>query len=632
MHSNDLIDQHEVSDDTGRGCTGRHVTQSLPRPNDVETLSYTLNMNWASLVPEIIIIILGNTNSYTIRGCRQVCRRFRQIIDRNAYLQYLLYLDDMGYQPPAILRRDLSFTQMLQILRENRDGWHLNKELGCPSFINISGSKGYNSFVDGIFAYTSGSSKSDEGYKATIHFHQLASINKGIGYKTWYHQIECNVNYIVIQPELDLLVVLSGKGTLVSSYQIHLRTISTNDPHPLAASPTIDLKTGGASRYDLRFQKNLVQIHGRMIGVRFGGFRNPTLKPLVMVWNWVLGFEVVHLELRPAREYSMTFISEEYFLVPELAETVGGAWWSYNQLGRLDIYRIPLDRIAPVGECVASFILPHLIEQQHSVYLEVSTSPSAASSLTQSQPKIYELAPGNHQIHIFITTSIENNDLSNGASHRDGLRGRLYVPTDILLAFLSRIDQPNSASVPYLIAWSEWGSHTSWVSSATGDRMNGFTWGQRHAFRYDVKVETRDNHYTSCKRFCVLDHDRNRVKYALNRAGNISEANQPEKQTGSVAIYKDTVIPREVAERITFYEALASGPRYTEIVMRMEGINELLELNGVTVGAEDWAPLTDIEPLSAGFVSAVIDDEHFVVLVPKSRSTKALAGLLVYNM
>ncbi|CAE6473528.1 unnamed protein product [Rhizoctonia solani] len=572
-------------------------------------------MNWASLVPEILIIILGNTNPYAIRSCRQVCRRFRQIIDKNLYLQYLLYLNDMGYQPPAILRRDLSFTQMIQVLRENRDGWHLYKELGCPSFINISStSKGYNSFVDGLFAYTSGSSKSGEGYKATIHFHQLASINKGTGYKHWYHQIDCNVNYIAIQPELDLLVVLSGEEAPVPSYQIHLRTISTNDPHPLAASPIIDIKTG-ASRYDLRYENNLVQIHGRMIGVRFGGFRSPTLKSLVMVWNWVLGVEVAHLELRPVREYSMAFISEEYFLVPECPEAAGGPRWNYNQLGRLDVYRIPVDGITPLGECVASFVLPNPIEQQHSVRLEVGTSHSLAAGLTQSQPKIYELAPGNHQIHVSVTTTIENKDSPNGVNHRSNLYGRLYVPTNVLLAILNEIGQPSSASVLYSIPWSEWGSHTSWVSCATDGFMNGFTWGQRHAFR-----------------ICILDHDRKRVKFASNGTRNISEANQPEKQTGSVAIYEDTVIPREVAEQITFCEALAPGPRYTETVMRMEGIKEVLELNGMTMAAEDWDPSAGIGRLSSVSVSAVIDDEHLVLLVSKNRFIRALVGLLVYNM
>ncbi|KDN34979.1 hypothetical protein RSAG8_11985, partial [Rhizoctonia solani AG-8 WAC10335] len=503
----------------------------------------------------------------------------------------------MGYQPPTILRRDLGLTQMIQVLRENRDGWHLYKDLGRPSFIKfspVSDSEGYNSFVDGLFAHTPGSSRSDEGYKATIHFYQLASINKGIGYKHWYHHVDCNIKYIAIQPELDLLVLLSYAGTMWSPddvpHQIHLRTISTNAPHPLAASPIINLKVARASRYDLGFQNNLVQIHGRMIGVRFGSYHNPTLKPLVMVWNWVLGVEVVHLKLkfRPGREYSMTFISEEYILVPKFAEPLKGTRSNYDQIGRLDVYRIPLgDMITSLGYHVASFILADPAERQDYVYLEVSTSPSPAPDSTQFQPKIYELAPGNRLIHIYILTSIENKDLSSGASHRAGLHGLLYVSTNVLLDLLNRICHPDSASAPVSIPWSEWGCHASWVSWEASNYMNGFTWGQRHAFRYNVKVETRQNRYISCKRFCILDHSRKRVKFASQGTAGISETMRSERQTRSVVV--------------DMSDDIAETPPY-------------------------------IEPLSGGFESMVIDDEHLVVLVPNKQSPEALAGLLVYNI
>ncbi|CAE6527350.1 unnamed protein product [Rhizoctonia solani] len=599
-------------------------------------------MGWATLVPEILILVLGNASISDIRNCRQVCRRFRQLIDSNVYLQYLLYLDTMGYQPPEILRKDLGFAQMLQVLRENRDGWHLYTELGRPSFIHISPTpEKYTAFVDGVFACTQGSSKSDEAYKFTIHFHQLASINKGIGYKYWSHtDVGCNVKYIAIQPELDLLVLLSYKGNYFSpdniQYQIYLRTMSTNDPHPLAASPIINLEIAQAAQYDLRFQDSLVQIHGRMIGVRFGCYRNPALKPLIMVWNWMLGVEVAHLELECRRQYSMTFISEEYFLVPELPKPIEGTRWNYNQLGRLDVYRIPLDdSIVPLGNCVASFLLPDPAEQQNSVSLQVSMSPSPAPNSGQSHPRIYETALENCQIHIYISTSIDDPTLSSGSSSRLALHGLLYIPTNRLLDCLTRVHHPHSTAAPVPISWGDWGCHASWISHKSWETIKGCHWGQRHAFRFNIKVETPQNRYTSAKRFCVVDHNRKRVKLASLGPTRILGGTQSERQAGGIDVQDNTApMSKEAAERMTFHEALDWGPQCTETVFRMEGISDILESNGLKelVDAEKYTPLVDLEPLTGGFVSLVMDDEHLVVLVPMTRSTSVIAGLLVYNI
>ncbi|CAE6501662.1 unnamed protein product [Rhizoctonia solani] len=435
--------------------------------------------------------------------------------------------------------------------------------------------------------------------------------------------------------------MLSYKGGSFSPdtvpHQLHLRTISTNDPHPVAASPIIDLKVSQASRYQLRYQDDLVQIHGRMIGVRFGGYRNPTLKPLIMVWNWVTGIEVVHLELRPRGQYSMTFLSEKYILVPELAAPIAGTTWSYNQLGRLDIYQVPLDkRTESLDYPIANFILPEPAEQQNSVHLRVSTSPAPAPESAQLQPKIYEMPLENRYIHIYISTSIDNdrNDPSWRASSRPGLHGLLYVSTGTLLDFLNQICHSVGLSVPVSIPWSEWGCQASWVSWPSAQYMNGFSWGQRHAFRYNVKAETHQTRYMTSHRFCILDHNQSRAKIASYGSCGLVEVKQSEGQMNS-AVTQDVgsaPLSREAAEKITFREALSSGMRYTEVPVRMEAVNELLSSNSIIFEANNLAPLIDMERLSGGFESIVIDDEHLVVLVPKGPSTLTLAGLLVYDM
>ncbi|KAH7343137.1 hypothetical protein B0J17DRAFT_641165 [Rhizoctonia solani] len=608
---------------------------------------YPLNMTWATLPPEIIIRFLDFTNLATVKSCRQVCRQLCELIDANIYLQFRLLLDDMGYQPPINPREDLSLAQMMQALRENRDGWQLltDLELRTPLFIKIEPENMlYYSFVDGLFAHTLGVPKPDEGFDATIHFHQLASINKGTEYRHWHHPVDCNISYIAIQPELDLLVLLSYQGNHSApdslSYQIHLRTISTNDPHPLAVFPIINLDITRASQYRLGFQDNIniVQTHGRMVGIRFCGTHHPERTPLIMVWDWVDGIEVAHLELQPAGKiYSMTFISEEYFVIPEFPELLEGTQCDYDHLGHLNVYRTLLENGVPQrGYHVASFALPTSFEKQNSVYLEVSGSPLPAPVTYRIQPKVYERTPGDHQIRIYIHTSIYAKDLSGrpngiGKTYFDGL---LYVSTRVLLESLDRFCHPLSTTGPCLIPWTQWGCYARWVSSATSNHKNGFAWGHRHAFKQYTRSRTHHDHTTRRREFCILEVSR-KAELAAQGMGGILEACQPSRQIRSLSV-QDRVVPmaREGAEQITFHEALCSGIKFTKTMIQLEEISETLKLNRFMEGPNNTGSSTNLGNNSLSEVNEfiMIDDEHIIILVLADRILKLPFGLFVYNI
>lgn len=236
----------------------------------------------------------------------------------NQYLQYILELDVCDHVVPPISRLDLGYSEKINGLREHRAGWR-RPVLPEPMFIlQPPGRTTSTCFVDGTFAWglTSPNSPVARDYTRIIHFDQLPSWNKGTEHTHWSYNLGLDAVSFIIYPKQDLLVLLEEvvQEPLVEAadvpptpsasehFRMHLRTMSTNQPHPAVTSPlgtVVDLNfSGHAFALSQGSRKYQMQIYDRLIAVAVASrFRpdwedSPILQVSIRVIDWISGSEV----------------------------------------------------------------------------------------------------------------------------------------------------------------------------------------------------------------------------------------------------------------------------------------------------------------------------------------------------
>jgi hypothetical protein len=218
-------------------------------------------------------------------------------VENDLYLKYVLELRKSGYTIPEIIRKDISYTRMIQMLQ---DKWK-RIEVGEPKFIHSPDQDDFKTyFADGVYAYCYRFEDHDDGScRSNIHFYQLSSPNTGIEFKDWSHNnLDISVRAFAIQPRIDLMVLLESyayldeRGRFMKRYRIHLRSMSTNQPHPCAvdAAPLLNL---GRLEYHFITRRPPIHIYGRMLSLIFRpDLDDPVGEPLIVVFDWVAGVEV----------------------------------------------------------------------------------------------------------------------------------------------------------------------------------------------------------------------------------------------------------------------------------------------------------------------------------------------------
>ncbi|KAH7341376.1 hypothetical protein B0J17DRAFT_646287 [Rhizoctonia solani] len=73
--------------------------------------------------PEIIVRIIQHLEPTDLRTIKGICRLFRDLVDSDFYLQYVLELEKSRYVIPRVIRQELTYVDMIQTLRDQRDRW-----------------------------------------------------------------------------------------------------------------------------------------------------------------------------------------------------------------------------------------------------------------------------------------------------------------------------------------------------------------------------------------------------------------------------------------------------------------------------------------------------------------------------
>ncbi|KAF9521083.1 hypothetical protein BS47DRAFT_9980 [Hydnum rufescens UP504] len=191
---------------------------------------------------------------------------------------------------------------------------------------------------------------------------QLPSPIRGLPLRTWtLHGIDNRFFEIAFDPHSDLLVVMGAETdepTNIVQTVLHLRTLSSNEPHPRATNATIPFSSYFSRIWRVR-HRCPIHIMQHLVGFVFDFDGTARLA----VWDWTAGCRVVSLEL--GRDYftgTFAFISPTSFAVPRPLE--------------LEVYQFSTDgpEMPPILK-KPSYILPRFI-----VILYLSTLGAATSS------------------------------------------------------------------------------------------------------------------------------------------------------------------------------------------------------------------------------------------------------------
>ncbi|KAF9512463.1 hypothetical protein BS47DRAFT_1060031 [Hydnum rufescens UP504] len=201
---------------------------------------------------EIVLKVLEYLDGRDLARCRMVCRSLKERVDRNSATQYTFRLAMHDFKDAAQTPHDLFPTAALRLQRLEQyfSGWehldHVQQErIELPDSHDSDSSK----LSGGLIGQT----------RLTI----------------WSHEDPFDVAAFAMLRSEDLLVLLEVDSEM-NGY-LHLRTLSSNKPHPKARCPILFL--------DYTVQGSwtgiLIQILGDSIAVYDAGD--------LMIWNWHSG-------------------------------------------------------------------------------------------------------------------------------------------------------------------------------------------------------------------------------------------------------------------------------------------------------------------------------------------------------
>ncbi|KAG9081971.1 hypothetical protein FRC06_005302, partial [Ceratobasidium sp. 370] len=349
------------------------------------------------------------------------------------YLQYRLELDVCGYVEPLCPRIDLSYTEKTKILRRHNARWNDPASV-APTCYELPRYQitGADVFVKGTFAWSQAGGSED--FKRLV-FYQLPSINRGTDFKHWSIDLAKEFRDFWIDPELDLLVVAEQTSQYPnrSSYNIHLRSMTTNTTHPRAAPDRSIISYTPHLTPDPLVPRCLVRISDHLLVMLFK-FVDRTRPKHIVIWNWTTGQELTYLTFTDEGSHLFAeLLSENSFVICRsvLSPDVDTDF-PESTLGWLSVYQFePQATTSAQATHAMSFALPvnqDKTTQWYDIALHPApmTTPLNASSRHRSPAKVYDLTLGDRLLCVDI---YEPGDYGWHSS----LVGTLYAPSSILL-------------------------------------------------------------------------------------------------------------------------------------------------------------------------------------------------------
>ncbi|KAG1876399.1 hypothetical protein F4604DRAFT_1622086 [Suillus subluteus] len=397
------------------------------------------------LPSELLHHTLSFLDSHDLVRVRKTCKTLKEVVDDSEMLQYTI---DLGYfqmnpggsseedVPPAMRRERL---RLHDAARQHVE-FKLKRTLPLP----MSGLARVDAFGGGIYGSAG---------ENCIHFVRLppdASDSGDLSHShDWSHPVDtANLANFTFCAAQDLLVVVARSPDLRShAYEIHLKSLTTNDTHPDAAQPFLKaldkhdidhkiLNTVGCAK--VQIIRNYVSM------LSWADIANVDALYSIQMWDWKSkkGYQFNLSFPHDISDYS--FITEDKFLV-------------FFTSGSMKIYSI--DDKSKLPQCTATISLPSLVDDFSYTDVFISEHPTPSSMFPEfrrSHPSCsFHPSADDGLIAILVWVTRTNTDHS--------LYYRFVVRRSAILELESLYVRTYNQILDSILPWSMWGpQHTSW--------------------------------------------------------------------------------------------------------------------------------------------------------------------------
>ncbi|KAJ7203782.1 hypothetical protein GGX14DRAFT_501344 [Mycena pura] len=366
---------------------------------------------------DILLAILYWLDGQSITRCSSVCRRWYQTIKYSTQLQYLVELWADGLEPgPA---RGYPVEELQALLRRRR-AWATLDWSVRTNFPIIELPRAYE-LVGGVFAQHNTWPQSDftairlpsAGRAATITAHENVGVE--------------SLDF-AMDPTQDLVVFLHKTG---ETGIFNVRALSTLQPHPLAASPTLsfDLRDDQLLRIFLQVADDVVGLLCRTSQLSEGSLR-------LVLFNWRTGRALVDLAgpQLPRSLSDFALLSPRAYILASVNDAAYIPGMGEKGLGELHLFAFDGAR-GDEPDHVATLQLPRVRRERELERIVVHSGPFCARPIPGAP-----YSKSNEQRICVVSLSYDRGETYS-----------VFVHHRYLARYLANRD------VPPTIPWEDWG-------------------------------------------------------------------------------------------------------------------------------------------------------------------------------
>ncbi|KAG2039094.1 hypothetical protein BDR03DRAFT_860704 [Suillus americanus] len=415
------------------------------------------------LPPELLYLILSPLDACDLVRVRQTCKALKVMIDNSETLQYVIDLRYFQMIPMGTSEMDVPPATCRKRLRQHDAAWQrfeYKQKCTLPSMMLGP----IFEFLGGVY----GSAGED-----CIHFTRLPSATDSNDLHCWSHPVDAttSVDFTFCAAQDLLVVVAYSPDPRTHAYDIHLRSLTTNDVHADAAQPILKaLDKDIIDREIIQSTGHVnVQIMGNYISMLLWNIvvNESMVGDYMQMWDWKSknGYQFVLWFHNGINDCS--FIAEDKFLV-------------IDSRGTVEIYYVA-DKSKP-PQCTAKLSLPSLMN--HVSYTEAFTSENIISASMPPYPrKSYQPSCSFHPstndqliaIHVSVTGTMDTNTID---FHRYSFFILCSAILELENLYARTYGQP-TLNGPKLL-WSTWGpQHTTWFRVQRNEDWQSSLYGFR---------------------------------------------------------------------------------------------------------------------------------------------------------
>ncbi|KAF9078827.1 hypothetical protein BDP27DRAFT_1412765 [Rhodocollybia butyracea] len=312
-----------------------------------------------SIPVELVCHILHFLAVQDLLQCNLVCRRFRKVINDSSALQFAIELSRCRMVSALPSVSEPPFSSRLRTLRNRENAW-MTFSPSSRHKINLANPGRIYEFASGVY----GTAKEINNHTASITFYDLPSIESGQQRSLTHSFTDLNVVDFTIDPAQDLIVLVSLNHDALHMYDLHLRTLSSNEPHPKAPSPVLSSykKRDGltyADGFDVR-----IQVFGETLGFLVKEEALVSKQGHFEIFRWLQPIPNSSALSCFSGIDDFTFLSEDHFLL-------------VRPVGLFEVYHFSEPFSNPSNPAICGrYALPALSDGYSFWYLSLSSNPS----------------------------------------------------------------------------------------------------------------------------------------------------------------------------------------------------------------------------------------------------------------